>query len=497
MRPRRIWAIAWRDLRRVNAGRGWYRLPLLALGLLLPVGAIPLPRSAQVAKVEAVAAGEIPLGLRDRVRADPSAQARLSGEGPVVVFAAPLSPALRAALDSLPGPQVLRRRLPWPLPLPGRSLAVALLAISLLTGPLAESLPGERSARTLDVLLSAGVSRAEIVVGKALAWTLFGSVAAGLAALGGLWSGAQAPGLWPLALPALVGCAVALGLWLVRRTPDVVGGAAVPMRVLPAVALAMGGLAWGLARTDPLLGAAVPLGGALLVVSGVLTGPGALGAGWLGSGAAAVAMLWATARALDRGDAESAGGGDRGLALVGVATGLWMLAVAGPGVWSLAGNPNLVLPQGANLAAGGVLLAVLAGVVSARDGVVPGPWRSGWIVGFGAGLALGAVLGQVGDLLQIHPPGAWAPVTDRLAANAFTAGVGPGLAVVLGQTLLYWGVLPRRTGWVGAVLAWVLVASPHDPAMGLVTGVVLAWLARGWGLGAAMVALGVELAIRC
>ena len=36
-------------------------------------------------------------------------------------------------------------------------LLIAILAISLLTGPLADTLPGERARRTLEVLLTAGI----------------------------------------------------------------------------------------------------------------------------------------------------------------------------------------------------------------------------------------------------------------------------------------------------------------------------------------------------
>lgn len=486
MRAGRVWAVAWRDLATVHAGRSRWGLPLLALGLLLPVGAVPLELSIPRPDAQAAlhVAGEIPAALQERLVADPQAPVRLEGAAPVRVVARSLPSGLRAALDTLGGPVVRVQTTPLALKLPGRSLLVALLAISLLTGPLAESLPGERSRGTLEVLLTAAISRIELVTGKWLAWTLWGGAASVLAAVGGMMSGAQAPGLWPLALPLVSGTAVALGLWLVRGAADVVGGAAIPMRVVPAIAIGLAGLAWGLSAVDPLLGAAVPLGGALLVAGAVITGPAALVAAALGSGLATAWLLRRTASDIETSaQASRAGVG----AVVLAVAGLWGLAVAGPGVWAIAGNAAFDAPVQAGLLAGGACLSGLAAVVCARDAVWPavGAWR-GWVVGLvGAALLWGGSRLSAGWTWDAGP---MAPMVERLAMGLGGASGAGMLAVALGQEWVFRDLLRRRVGEGWALMAWVLVVGLANPILGLWSGIVLTGLARRWGLGAAVVA---------
>lgn len=495
MRPARLLAVAWRDLRLVHAGKAWFRLPLLALGLLLPAGALPIRWDRPPAPTEAVAAGEIPVALQDKIRLDLTSRANLSGQSPVVLTAASVPAPLRQALDSLPGPTVSVVRAPRTRPLPGRSLIVALLAISLLTGPLAESLPGERGAGTLEVLLSASVRRSELMGGKWLAWTAYGSALAALAALGGMLSGAQAPGLWPLALPLVVGVAAALGLWLVRGAADVVSGAAVPMRVLPLVAVLTGGLAWAAAETHPLLGAAVPLGGALLVASGALTGWAVLASAALGSAAAVGLLLWSAAAAIDQGGAARSGRGrDLAGGLLGV--GVTWLAVAGPGLWAVAGNPNLELPLGASIAAGGVCAGLLAGVWLARAEPLGLRWRGSLLAGAGAGIVLGLIYFISNKYFPAFEGPSWmAPLRARLLRSPVEGGPLALVAVVVGQTLLFRGVLLDRLGLTASVALTVLATRPFDPLGGAALAPGLALVARRWGLLPAMVAQAVALAV--
>ncbi len=482
----------------VHAGKSWFRLPLLGLGLLVPAGALPIHLDRAPAATEASAAGEIPVALQDKIRLDLTSRATLSGEAPVVVTAAAVAAPLRSALDHLPGPTVELVRAPRRRPLPGRSLIVALLAISLLTGPLAESLPGERGAGTLEVLLSASLTRAELVVGKWLAWTAYGSALAGIAAISGMFSGAAPVGLWPLALPLVVGVSAAVGLWLVRGAADVVSGAAVPMRVLPMLAVGSGVLAWIVADSSPVLGAAVPMGGALLVASGALSGGLALLSAALGSALAVALLLSSTAAVIDQGGvARSARGADLAGGLLGV--GVTWLAVAGPGLWAVAGNPNLVLPRGASIAAGGVCAGLLAGVWLVRgSGLVMswGTWRGallGAVSGLGVGLALAAL-----DALPILVQGPlWmAPLRERLLCSPIEGGPLALAAVVVGQTLLFRGLLLERLGTAGSVALWVLAVAPFDPVQGAVGGLVLAGAARGLGLAPAMVAMAVMIGVR-
>jgi len=483
VRPRRILAVAWRDLRLVHAGRGWYRLPMIALGLLLPAGGVPLRLPARAQEEVPRVAGEIPAALADHLRSDPGARATLHGVDPVVVSAAAVPRDLRAVLDTLPGPRVepvpaLARRA-----LPGRTLIVALLAISLLTGPLSESLPGERNSRTLEGLLSAALSRGELVAGKWLAWTGYGSALAGLSVLTGLLSGALNVGIWPLALPAVVAVAAALGLWLVRGAADEVAGAGVPMRVLPAVALGLGGLSWWLSADHPALAALVPMGGALAVASGVLGSPSALPLSLAGSALLTAPLLVGVTRALER---TGVAPPQRSRAWIAVALTppLCWLPLAGPGLWAVAGNPNLILPPEAGWRAAGALTLAAGTVLIARDGwtsLGPGGPRAA-AVGLGAGLGLGlglAVLARLG--LTLPWPATLAPLGARLSADP-SADPLTLLLWVAGSSLLFRSALPRRAGWPASILAFVLAASPLRPLEGTLMGCGLAWLAARYGL---------------
>jgi ABC-type Na+ efflux pump permease subunit len=151
-------------------------------------------------------------------------------------------------------------------------LLLALLSLSLLTGPLTESLAGERSRKTLLSLLTASISRGELALGKWLAWAGVSSVMTLAVALSGRVTGAMPLGLWCLGLPLASGMAAALGLWLGRDAEDEVDGAARTLRALPVIALGLFGAAYGLNMVSPGLGAVVPLGGALLLAGGLLTG---------------------------------------------------------------------------------------------------------------------------------------------------------------------------------------------------------------------------------
>ena len=493
MRPSRVFAVAVRDLRQVHAGRRWYRLPLLALGLLLPVGGIRLPSAAEILDIPVADAagpvrvdGEIPPALASRLELAPGAMVTVRDGDPVVVEARAISARLRAALDTLPGePRVEVLHEVPAVRYPGRSLLVAVLAISLLTGPLAESIPGERSRGTLEVLLSAALSRGELVAGKILAWTLFGTAVAGLAAAGGALSGVQTAGAWMLALPLAIATAVAFGLWLVRGAADVVGGAVVPMRVLPPAAMGMAGLSYAISSVHPALAGAVPLGGPLLVVGEVLEGPGPLLGALVGTAAAVTALGWGIAREVDQ-----AGRARRpwpaGLGAAVLAAGVWWLAVAGPGVWAVAGNPDLSLPEDASLAAGGMLAGLLGLVIAARDGRVPGRWA-----GLGhtlAGVVPGALLAGLARVLP--PPAApdgLASFAARLNEALAPTDLASGLCAALGTALLFRGVLQDRLG-LWTALVWTAIVAPFHPALGLASGLILAITARRLGLGAAMIA---------
>lgn len=493
MRLQRILAVAWRDLHLVNSGKGWWKLPLLALALLLPAGAAPLPIPTHPDERPAMVVGPVPQALQDHVQRGRRGSGRFVAEEPPTLRTFSIPPQLRTALDSagLPGAVVRVERLGGLPDLPGRSLLVALLALSLLTGPLAESLAGERRRGTLETLLTAGLSRWELVAGKWFAWTASASLITGLVAVVGMLDGSQDPGLWPLGLPLVAGNAVALGLWLGRQAPDEVAGATRTMRALPVAAVLLAGVAYALREVHPALGAAVPLGGALLVAGDVSRSALEVGACALGSAAACGLALWHTGRDLTR--MQSASGRWAGLGVLGLAAMAWWVPAAGPSLWSVAGNPDVAARASAPaaLATGGALLLGLVLVQQVRAHQSIWPKRPDLATALIA-LAVGAALAASAALSGVVP---W-PEAPLLAAlrGRMASGLAPGwigLGVVLvavGHEAFFRGWVQQRWGVLGSVVAWTLIISPLDPVRGVISGLALALLARRGGWVAAAVA---------
>lgn len=474
MRANRIIWLAWRDLRIVLSGKSWWKLPVVALVLLLPAGTLTF-ETPDVGQRTPKVAGTVPPELEGRVVQAPRALVRLSVDEGVIVHGNRVPPVLRRVLDdALGGPTIEVRDLAAERRLPGRSLLVALLALSLLTGPLTESTAGERRRRTLDALMSAGISRVELVTGKWLAWTGVASLTCLGVAVAGLISGSQEPGVWPIGLPLVAGTAVAFALWLQRHADDEVGAAARTMRVVPVAAMLAGGAALALAGVHPVLGAAVPLGGPLLLAGDLLVEPtSALAA--TASTLVWVALLLAhTARSLDRVLLRQA----TPWGFVFAAVLVWWLPVGGPEVWAAAGNPELTAqlsrPWGLATAAG--LLGSLAAVVALR-GHLSVRWRTS-VTGAAVAFAVGLVLSAA------HAPGAG--LYGRADAALASATVVGALAVVAQEG--FRAVLARNAGPVLAGLAWVLVCSPHRPFLGAVAAVALGALNHRFGLLAAVVA---------
>lgn len=470
IRLSRVIAVARADLQRVHGGR--LRLLGLLIGVLLPVGAVPLQLPAAALPETIRVAGEPPAALGPGLESDPSAPIHLTPGPPIQVRSRTVPAALRERLNTLPGEPVVRLQVePWPVP--GRTLLLALLAISVLTGPLAESLPGERSARTLEVLLSAAVTRREILVGKWLAWTGYGAGVALLSGLGGLLTGATEPGLWLLGIPTAVAVAVAVGLWLVRHAPDVVSGAAVPMRVLPALAVGSGVVAWLLVPVHPVVAAAVPIGGALLIAGGLIGGVGVALACGLGTAVAVALLLSHGAASLDQPRSPS-------LAWAGVwAVVIWWLCAAGPGVWGIAGNTALSLPTSAATTAGGIWLGLLGGVALARRTGLQlerGQASPFW---FFLAIPVLILVERVSAGVVLPLPTLIEPLAERLIAGALPTDLVAMLALSAGAALLFQGALS------GGVIAWTLALFPVQPLTGLLTGLVLALVGQRCGLLAA------------
>src|SRR6185295_15698155 len=122
-------------------------------------------------------AGPIPFSLQGVVSEDEQSETRIVGSDPIRIDG-PLPDDLRRGLDRNLGTPTVQVRLTAPSLGAVRPVFVLLLAISLLTGPMSESLPAERSERTLEVMLSSAITRVELVLGKWLAWTLAAVVAA-------------------------------------------------------------------------------------------------------------------------------------------------------------------------------------------------------------------------------------------------------------------------------------------------------------------------------
>jgi hypothetical protein len=171
--------------------------------------------------------------------------------------------------------------------------------------------------------------------------------------------GAIEPGGWIVGI--LWRCVVvALALWLVRNAGDVVGGATIPMRVLPVVAIALLAAAWWLSGYAHVLGASVPIGGALLLTGDVVGGRTCIVAAILTHVAAVAFLLLRTADALQEIDPKETPERWRSVALVLAPIFLWWITVGGAGVWDMAGHPVPTASATSSGLAGGVILVLLA-----------------------------------------------------------------------------------------------------------------------------------------
>ncbi len=493
MRLGPILAIAERDLRAELKGRGGWGMPAVSALLLLPLALWTSPEPRPALRVQ----GEVP----DVVRRLPGVEVGRGGiafrrvDGALEVAAPHIPQPIREALDG-ERPTVVVEVLQPPSRLPSRSVFFALVAASTLTGAVSNSIGGERSRHTLQALLSAAVTRREVVVGKWLAWSAFGAVnalaASGLAILGGR----LAPGSWLLAMPVVPALTVALGLFLVRRSSDVVAGSSVSLRILPAVLGLSGLVAWVLADTSGMAAALVPLGGALMVAADRWPDRPDRVVVALIQSAVVVMVLWEwTARGLEERPAPR--GRSAWVAGTVAAVGLgvtWACLVPGPVLWAWAGNPQMtaLLPPERGLAAASLVLLALEGVRCARATV---PERIGGKLGWDV---LFVVVG-LSVLGTVAPPSwSWSDPHLLEAASRYHGGLFPAgwvaPLVVLAQELTFRGALQRRLGWIGAALVWTVAIAPLDPIRGLAMGLILGWVARG-GVGAALVARIVATAL--
>lgn len=499
LRPAPVLAIARRDWAlQLGRGRRAWALPVIAAVLLVPLAAIPWEAPSDPTVRRLVVTGDVPeavLASPHVVRArGPRADLvfETDPDGQPVVVARWLSDAVRATLDeATPGthPDVVDVRVERKVP--SRSLLVALITGSILTGAVAEALPGERSRRTLETLLAAAVTRLEIVLGKWLAWGGFGVVACFAATAISVAFGRQELGPWALAAPLVPLGTVASGLYLVRRSTDVVGGATIAIRVLPAALAGLGILSWALGElVSPWAGAAIPIGGALIASGDIWpVAPTLLGAAT--TAALTAAALVATARDLEVDGATSSSAGRTFIAAsAAVGAVAWWVATMTPALWTAAGNPHVGEDMGPERSAlaGVFTFGTLALVALGRPDAAPVPWvRS-------APRAVLAALGG-GALLAVSPSGAdvWTSPTlgeiaHRMASATNAAAMSPwqALPLLLVTELWFRGVVRERAGRVLSVAVWVLSTAPLDPLGGLCTGAVLLAAAETGGLTAAI-----------
>ena len=487
----RVWAIAVQDWRVVLGGRGWFRLPSLALAILVPAAVLRMPHAPIGPPKErppVAVAGPIPFPLQAILTEDETVETRILTTDPIRIDG-PIPDDLRRGLDRNLGAPTVQVRLTAPDVGAIRPVFVLLLAISLLTGPLSESLPAERSERTLEVMLSTSITRLELVLGKWLAWTLAAVTAALASAAGGLLSGAIEPGGWIVGIPLAIAAVVALALWLVRDAGDVVGGATIPMRVLPVIAMALLAAAWWLSGYAHVLGAAVPIGGALLLTGDVISGTTCIATAIAAHVAAVAFLLRRTADALQELDPKETPEHWRSIALVLAPIFLWWITVGGSGVWEMAGHPVATASAVSSGLAGGMILLLLGAVVAGQPrGVAMRfsrlPLRSAVVA-----VLAGAMLAAAMPVLPAIPSPLLGPPTERLQALAYPAGL-VGLVVLLGQELVFRVVVPDRAGALVAVLAWTVAITPFDPLGGLLSGAVLTALAGGGGIVSVLLARG-------
>jgi hypothetical protein len=379
MRPSRIWAIARQDWRSELKGRQGFVLPAVIAGLLLPASAVPSPVQSVTESFRAetvVVSGDVPQAVAaSRYVVDKSRwklRFEQQDDGVLLVKGPFLPPQVRTLLDGPGRPAVEVHDVYRGYVFPGRTLLLALITASTLTGAVSESVGGERSRKTLVVLLAAAISKAEIVLGKWVAWGGLGAAASMVAATIACLAGNVQPGLWLVPLPWVPLCTVAVGFWLVRRAGDVMAGSATTLRVLPAALSITGVIAWLLGdNVSPWLGACVPLGGALIAAGDTWNGLGPPLVATASTVGLTVAALVGTIRDLeessDREPPEPVLAITAGVALVGGL--VWWTTLAGAELWRLAGNPRVTeaLEPSDGLVAGAVGLLLFTVARAARS----------------------------------------------------------------------------------------------------------------------------------
>ena len=486
-RLQRILAVSHRDLKSElsHRQRGWILIAITGL-LLIPVASAPTTLW-MTSSTEVSVTGEVPAAVSDVQgitvvpdQADIGLFRDPEGAG-LLVVGRPPPEALRAALDNN------ENKLEWvdvspTRKAPHRSLLFALIAASVLTGAVSESISGERSRRTLQCLLSASITRLELILGKWLAWTGYGVLSVSAAALLSLLCGTTPWGWWLLPLPAVPAATVGLGIFMVRHATDPVTGATISLRIVPAVLAILGISAWFLGNIHPILGASVPIGGALIAAGQVWSGFAAPLIATTATLATTAGLLWVTSTQLEqRPDPYSPERTVREFFTEGLLTsGLWWIPLLGPVLWALAGNRQLA--DGLSLLGPVVAVSLSTGLAAAiwaaqenrpADTLGLRPKAIPW-VGVLIGTWLLFNIGQNGlfPVPFASDETAW---VHRLQLAIYPMQFNPllGWSAIILQEIYFRGRLHQKLGAWPAILIFTLVTSPHDPVAGLCIGAAL------------------------
>ncbi|MBT3222288.1 MAG: ABC transporter permease subunit, partial [Proteobacteria bacterium] len=488
LRPQRVLAVARRDLAQELKGRFGLVLPIITAGLLIPAAALKWPGEETPKETPIIlVTGEVP--------AEVSAlqEVEVTNSGASLLFIAPkqdmplqirgerIPNLIRQTLDGDHPPPVKIVNVYKEWALPRRSILFAMISASVLTGAISESIAGERSRRTLQTMLTASISRAELVIGKWAAWSAFGALSALVAALIAIAIGRQEPGWWLLPMVMVAPGAVALGHYLVRHAADVVSGSTITLRILPAVLACSGLMAWIAGEYHPLLGAVVPIGGALLAAGS--TWPGAMPACVASASTALTcgAFLALTIRDFERLPPVEWATTYSVARILIVVTPIWWAPILGPLLWAKAGNPVLTAALSLDR---GILAAAMAAtlLVAIHAAQAKNPTR-------GLGLYLPptsavpwAVVAAVGMAPAMCSMG-WLPASTpaldgmlfRLNASLMSPTLA-GILAVIAQELLFRGWFQKHSGWLASAVTFAIVFTPLDPLRGTA-------MAMGLGLG--------------
>jgi ABC-type Na+ efflux pump permease subunit len=367
MRSGRVIAVAKRDLAVEMRGKRGLVLPIIAAALLIPVSTIEFGGGTNMLR-EITVSGDVPAEvlMLSHTTSVPAGRVHFRQVDDVLlVETTKIHPTIRKALDRGAPVVTVSALETAPIRLPGRSLLFALISASILTAAVSASVAGERTRGTMETLLSSSLSRVEIVMGKWLAWSGFGAFTALAAALIATLFGRIEPGAWLIALPFVPAAAVAIGLYLVRRDARLVAGATVSLRVIPAVLSVSGVVSWVLGfMVSPVVGAAVPVGGALVAAGGVWHEPLPVGVALLSTTLTTLFLLKRCAKDLNRVPVPVTGKvGIRTIArTLLIMLPLWWVPLLAPLAWGPAGSPAMTAalsPIHATWAAGLALFTLL------------------------------------------------------------------------------------------------------------------------------------------